>query len=307
MRSNGRRDATADHRQESDARREHLLARLPLKERIRELNGVSTAVLEAGEGPPLVLLHGAGEFAAVWLNVVPELSRTHRLIIPDLPGQGASQIIGGRPYDADDVLQWLTELIGDACPSRPIVAGHLLGGAVAARWASRHPDRLDHLVLVDTLGLSWYRPAPSFALPMAVFLARPTPATRDRLFRQCFLNRDQVRQETGTVWAMLMDYALDRARTPSVQAAIRRQTAQLGVRPIPHEELALIAVPTTVIHGRHDLQVRLDTVERAAARHGWTVHVIEDCRDDPAAEQPARLVEIIEQLTGSTESEGAER
>ncbi|MFW5898896.1 MAG: alpha/beta fold hydrolase, partial [Jiangellaceae bacterium] len=73
--------------------RETLLAAIPLSDRRRELAGVSTAVLEGGDGPPIVLLHGQGEFAAVWTAVIPDLVRTNRVIVPDLPGQGASEVV----------------------------------------------------------------------------------------------------------------------------------------------------------------------------------------------------------------------
>lgn len=281
------------NRNEGNRTRERLLAVIPLAEKIRELNGVSTAVLEGGDGPPIVLLHGQGEFAAVWLRVIPELMKTHRLVIPDLPGQGASEIAAGTVLDAEGVLQWLDELIDQTCDSPPVLAGHLLGGAIAARYAVDHGHRLTHLVLVDTMGLAWYRPSPSFAIPMMGFMARPTAKSRDRLFDQCFLDREQLRQRIGDSWEPLMDYALDRARTPSVQSALRRQITGLGMRPIPPGDLARIDVPTSLIHGRHDLQVRLKTAEEAAARYGWALHVIDDCRDDPAAEQPEAFIDAM--------------
>ena len=281
------------NRNAANQTRERLLAAIPMAEKIRELNGVSTAVLEGGDGPPIVLLHGQGEFAAVWIRVIPELMKTHHLVIPDLPGQGASEFAAGTPPDAKGVLQWLDQLIGETCDSPPVLAGHLLGGAIAARYAVDHGHRLTHLVLVDTMGLAWYRPAPIFAIPMIGFMARPTAKSRDRLFDQCFLDREQLRQRIGDSWEPLMDYALDRGRTPSVQSALRRQITGLGMRPIAPGDLARIDVPTTLIHGRHDLQKRLKTAEEAAARYGWALHVIDDCRDDPAAEQPEAFIDAM--------------
>jgi pimeloyl-ACP methyl ester carboxylesterase len=76
----GRRTAGEDAR-------ERLLSGLPVTERRSQLAGVSTAVLEGGDGPPIVLLQA--EFAAVWMRVIPELVTTHRVIAPDLPGLGA--------------------------------------------------------------------------------------------------------------------------------------------------------------------------------------------------------------------------
>ena len=59
--------------------------------------GIETAVLEGGEGPPIVLLHGPGEFAAKWLRVIPALVEGHRVIAPDLPAHGASGVPEGAP------------------------------------------------------------------------------------------------------------------------------------------------------------------------------------------------------------------
>ena len=87
-----------------DDTRERLLSGLPVTERRVQVAGVSTAVLEGGDGPPIVFLQG--EFAAVWMRVIPELLTTHRVIAPDLPGLGASEVSDGPP-DAEAVLTWL--------------------------------------------------------------------------------------------------------------------------------------------------------------------------------------------------------
>ncbi|MCA1706101.1 MAG: hypothetical protein LC808_23710, partial [Actinobacteria bacterium] len=63
--------------------RQRTLAGIPVRERRLQLAGISTAVLEGGAGPPLVLLHGPGEFAGTWLPVLAQLVRTHQVIVPD--------------------------------------------------------------------------------------------------------------------------------------------------------------------------------------------------------------------------------
>ena len=62
---------------------------------------------------------------------------------------------------------------------------------------------------------------------------------------------------------------------------------------IPSGDLDRIAVPTTLIWGRHDLGVRLSVAEAASARYGWPLHVIENARDDPAIEQPTAFLEAL--------------
>jgi pimeloyl-ACP methyl ester carboxylesterase len=278
----GRRPAGEDAR-------ERLLSGLPVTERRLQLAGVSTAVLEGGDGPPIVLLQG--EFAAVWMRVIPELVTTHRVIAPDLPGLGASEVSDGPP-DANTVLAWLDELIEQTCPIPPVLVGKGPGGALAARFAIEHGSRINRLVLVDTQGLDRYRPAPGMALSFIRVLLRPTERGLQRGFRHCFVDLDGVRAEMGERYEWMAAYALDRFRTPTVKAAMRSLMRRLA-SPIPSRDLDRIAVPTTLIWGRQDLGVRLHVAEAASARYGWPLHVIENARDDPAIEQPEAFLKAL--------------
>jgi pimeloyl-ACP methyl ester carboxylesterase len=266
------------------------------------LAGVSTAVLEGGDGPPIVLLHGPGEFAALWARVIPDLVKTHRVVAPDLPGHGASEMPDGR-LDGDRVLTWLSELIERTCSSPPALVGHLLGGAIAARFASGHGEQLSEVVLVDTFGLGWNRPALRFAVPLVAYIAHPTERTRDRFLAQCFIDFDGLRDELGERFEPFGDYSLAWARTKTAKAALRSLMPEFGTRAIPQADLARIEVPTTLIHGRHDLQTRLSVAERASARYGWPLHVIEDCRDDPAFEQPEAFLAALRTALGTSSTE----
>jgi pimeloyl-ACP methyl ester carboxylesterase len=245
-----------------------------------------------------VLLHGAGEFAACWMRVVPELVAGCRVVAPDLPGHGASEL-ADKPLDAATVVAWLGELIERTCPSPPVLVGHLLGGAIAARFAIEHPDRLSRLVLVDTYGLGRFWPTPRYALAMLAFTARPTEGTQERLFRQCTFDLDGLREQVGERGRLLEAYALDRAREPAMNAALKHLMPQLGMRAIPPAELARIAVPTALIWGRRDRQVRLGLAEAASARYGWPLHVIERAADDPAFEQPEAFLRALRGALGS--------
>lgn len=283
---------------------QRLVAAAPLRQRTLELAGVSTAVYEGGQGPPMVLLHGQGEFWAVWLKVLDDLAADHRLVVVDLPGHGDSLTFEGR-LDADRLVRWVDELVAATCDTPPVLVGHLLGGAIAARYAVEHGDRLAHLVLVDSFGLNWFRPSPRFAIPMVRFMARPTPASRDRLFDKCFTDFDQVGEGFGDLWDDLRDYALDRAQTDENDAALKAMMPRVGVPPVPRRDRDRIDVPVTLIHGRDDLQVPLRAAERASRHHGWPLHVIEDCRDDPAAERPEAFVATVRHALSNHDHEGA--
>jgi pimeloyl-ACP methyl ester carboxylesterase len=80
-------DAAGTARSVASSATDEEVAWTGLTERVLPLAGVSTAVLEGGAGPPLILLHSSGEFAALWSRVTPGLATTHRVVVPDLPGQ----------------------------------------------------------------------------------------------------------------------------------------------------------------------------------------------------------------------------
>jgi pimeloyl-ACP methyl ester carboxylesterase len=274
-----------------------LLSGLPVAERRLQLAGVSTAVLEGGSGPPIVLLHGPGDFAGMWMRVIPNLVTTHRVVAPDLPGHGTSELADGR-LDADGLRAWLSGLIDRTCPSPPVLVGHVLGGAIGARFAVNHSDRLSRLVLVDSMGLARFRPAPKFALALLAFLMRPTDRTYTRFMRQCSFDLDGLRHELGPRWEPFLAYSLERAREPNAKIA-GRLFREFGIPPISPDDLARIAVPTTLIWGRHDRANRLRIAQDATARYGWPLHVIENCADDPPRDQPLAFLEALRTALGT--------
>ncbi len=271
--------------------RAELLAELPVRELRLEICGVSTAVLEGGDGPPLVLLHGPAGNATHWMGVIPVLTASHRVIVPDLPGHGAS-VAAGSALAADQVLAWLDELVWRTCDSPPVLVGQTLGGAIAARLAISRPGRVDGLVLIDTFGLAPFQLPPDFAQALTSFLAQPDPHTHEALWRHCAFDLDTLRKRMGGRWKPFETYNLERARDPAVQAAVSALVREFGAA-IPAQELERIGVPTTLIWGRHDRATPLAVAEAASRRYGWPLEVIENASDDPPVEQPEALLRSL--------------
>jgi pimeloyl-ACP methyl ester carboxylesterase len=110
--------------------------------------------LEAGSGPPLLLVHGLGSNATMeWGRLMAPLGRTYRVLAPDLPGFGDSD----RPASADYSIPMQVEAVLAFMRARGIertrLAGISMGGWISARLAGEHPERVERLVLVAAAGM----------------------------------------------------------------------------------------------------------------------------------------------------------
>jgi pimeloyl-ACP methyl ester carboxylesterase len=101
----------------------------------------------AGEGPPLLLLHGLGGSGRYWAGLADHLNTTRTLIAPDLAGFGRSDKPSSdysRGFHLDNLDAMLAALDVDA----PLaLAGHSMGGVLAALFAARHPKRVEALAI----------------------------------------------------------------------------------------------------------------------------------------------------------------
>ena len=105
---------------------------------------------EAGEGFPLVLVHGGGPGASGWSNYnpnIPYLSQYFRVIAIDLPGWGQSQPVAYEDRDNSGVLAEFLETLGIA---KAAVVGNSMGGASVIRLAYERPDLVSHLITMGS-------------------------------------------------------------------------------------------------------------------------------------------------------------
>jgi pimeloyl-ACP methyl ester carboxylesterase len=283
---------TADHvRTTAGDGTRQLLAGVAVRERRLDPAGIPTSVLVGGEGSPLLLLHGPGGSAVHFAWALPGLVAAHHVIVPDLPGHGVAG--AADPPDAGRVLRWLDELITATCASPPALVGCALGGAIAARYAADHGDRISRLVLVDSLGLTPFAPAPEFGQALGAFIAQPTDTTHDALWAHCARDLDRLRDRLAKQWDTFRALNVERARRPETQAMLGRMMEDFGEPAIAPEDLDRIHVPTALIWGRDDRATPLAIAEAAGARHGWPLYVIEDSADDPPIEQPDAFVRAL--------------
>lgn len=137
------------------------------------------SVLEAGEGPPLICLHGLGGTKASFMTTVSALApQGHRVIAIDLPGFGDSSKPHSAAFDAPWFAEAVVELLDALGMERASFAGNSMGGRIAVELGIGHADRVERLVLLAP-ALAWLRERPwrwllQMPLPRLGYL-QPTP------------------------------------------------------------------------------------------------------------------------------------
>jgi pimeloyl-ACP methyl ester carboxylesterase len=264
--------------------RGRLLARLPVTERRLRLAGASTTLLEGGDGPPMILLHGGiGSGGIVWGPVITPLAENARVIVPDLPGLGESQPVP----QMDEVMfsDWLAEVIRTTCEEPPTLLAHSLLGGLAARFANHHGDLLRRLVLIGVPGVGPYHMPLGLLIAASWFDLKPSQRSGARYADWAFLDPARTRHRDPEWFDAFMDYQVSKGRVPHVRRTMR-QLIKTCTKEIPDADLGRIDVPTALIWGRADGMVRLRIAELASARFGWPLQVIEDAGHVPMVEQP---------------------
>lgn len=102
--------------------------------------------IEAGEGHPVLLLHGSGPGATGWSNFAPNiehLAKSFRVIAPDMPGWGESDSVAAAKRDH---VQTALELLDALGIDRAAFVGNSMGGMTSVRFATTHAERISHLI-----------------------------------------------------------------------------------------------------------------------------------------------------------------
>jgi haloacetate dehalogenase len=145
-----------------------------------------------GAGPPLLLLHGYPQTNVIWHKIAPTLATKFRLVIPDLPGYGWSEVARARPdhapYTKRAMANAMIELMEALGHARFALVGHDRGGRVGYRLALDHPGRLSRLAVIDIVPTHtmWHEMDAALAYKVWhwTFLALPAP------FPETMIGRD---------------------------------------------------------------------------------------------------------------------
>jgi pimeloyl-ACP methyl ester carboxylesterase len=222
-------------------------------------NGIATNYLEAGNGAPLVFIHGSGPGVTAYANwrlSMPVLAEHYHCYAPDMVGFGFTERPVGVSYR---LATWVDQLLGflDALQlSRVSLVGNSFGGAIALGLAVNYPERVDKLVLMGSVGVRF---ALTEALD-AVWGYEPSLPNMRQLLDYFAYSRKLVTDELAEV----------RYRA-SIQPGFQESFASMFPAPrqrwvdamvTPDAQIAALPNQTLIVHGRDDQVIPLTNSSR---------------------------------------------
>ncbi len=276
---------------------------LGLQEHSIYVEGLPIRYLAAGEGPPLVLLHGVGDNALDWAWVMPALARTHRVYAPDLPGSAGSARPKGDDYSPASFERFLNAFLDALEVERAVVIGNSLGGLVGLRLALAKPERVTALGLLASAGLG-RRISPalrSLAIPgyggLAVAWGKRRPGAAQRALGRAAL----LFGRPGGIPVKWLKEQYRLARQPGFLeaqlATLRAQVGLRGQRQLMLDRLPSLRVPTLVVWGERDRVLPYAQAREAISRiPNGSLELIPNCGHLPQVERPDHLTKILERF-----------
>ena len=250
---------------------------------------------EAGEGPPVVLLHGWPTSSFLWRDVMKPIARRHRVIAPDLPGFGASPKPPGAAYTFAFFEEALDELLDALGVEETAIAGHDIGGPIALHWALGRRERVTHIALLNTL----VYPELSDAAVQFVHACR-TPGLREQLTSPAGLAAAMKLgvADPATITDEVLEGVTAPFRSDEDRLALARAGIGLELDVVAEmaRELPGLRTPLRVIYGEQDriLPDIADTVARLRrdVPHA-EVTALAGCGHFLQEEEPERVGELL--------------
>jgi pimeloyl-ACP methyl ester carboxylesterase len=256
--------------------------------------GARIRFVEAGDGPPLVLVHDYLASHVAWDDVLPGLAQRFRVIAPDLPGFGESE----KPapsryrYDFEAFSESLVDLVAAIGLSRLSLCGHAMGGAVALTLAATHAHLVEKLVLVNALVYP--------SRPDALARIASVPFLGPLLFKQMlgrtlFRNRFLADTPSGTNAgsSRRVDHLFDLFDVPAArEAAYATMRAMLDTRPLT-ASIPRVTTPALVVWGRENRALPVSEGRRLSRELGGSRFEVIDCGASPAEERPGAFTQVV--------------
>jgi pimeloyl-ACP methyl ester carboxylesterase len=260
------------------------------------------SVNEAGDGPPVILLHGLGATKVSLLPTVAALASTHRAIAVDLPGFGDSVKPIRSAYDARFFARAVVALLDALGLERADVVGNSMGGRIALELGLSHPERVGRLGLLAP-SLAWLRGRPWAPLLRLVDprlgLLQPAPRPLVEAIVRHVVPGAQEEWTAAGIDEFLRSYLTARGRAAFYAAARNIYLeAPYGPRGL-WSRLPELAAPSLFVWGRQDHLVPIGFERHVREALPSAFHLELDCGHVPQLEAPAQTHEALLAFLGA--------
>ncbi len=230
------------------------------------VNGLNIRYFTGGQGEPLVIIHGGGDGARVWLNNAEELSKYYSVYIPDLPGFGRSQSVNDR-FRLSEFVKFVEDFSSRLGLDSFYLMGHSIGGGIALHYALKFPEKVKGLVLVS----SW-----CLGIEAALWVRLMSYPALCRSFGEAGIVISK-----GIKWLARLFYAPFRLANPVTRVKMDIGMTMItfrGQTTVLRERLCELAMPTLVIWGDGDQVVPASHAYAAAELiPDCQLHVFQGC------------------------------
>lgn len=219
----------------------------------------------SGKGPAVVLLHGYPESHAIWENFRKELSKSFKVITPDLPGLGQSELLAGI-QSMEMMATAIKALLDHEGIKKCVMAGHSMGGYVSLAFAELFPEMLDGLCLFHSMALGDTSEAKT---------NRDRTIALIRRNKNNFLNQfipNLFAEQNRESFDLIIRQMKETASACSSEALIACISG-MKLRPNRESVLSSLKVPVLFIFGKHDSRMPLDLMlpQTALPRISFTI------------------------------------
>ena len=260
-----------------------------------EIDGMQVHYRVEGKGMPIVLIHGTGASLHTWDDWTLKLKENYQVIRMDLPAFGLTGPNKSGDYSIKQYTQFLEEFVVKMKLDSMFLAGNSLGGNIAWNYASKNPEKVQKLILVDASGLPTNKPQPwIFKMAKTPVLSKlflyitPRNIIEDNL-KQVYEDDTKI---SDALITRFHDMALREGNRKAFvdRAKIDFTTSEASKK----EQLQNIQTPTLLIWGAKDTWIPLDNGKRMdALLPNSKLVVLQNSGHVPMEENPKESFKVL--------------
>jgi pimeloyl-ACP methyl ester carboxylesterase len=244
----------------------------------------------------VVMVHGFTGSKENWYPLARELRGRYRIVIPDLPGWGASERKPNADYGFDAQAERVADFIRAVSPDKPVVLlGHSMGGGIAALVAARHPELVARVGLLDAAGVRFH----DNRFGEEVLAGRNPFAVTDEASLHAYLDvlfYDKTKAP-AIPWPASVGFIRHRRADAAFEQSVLDEIGRGPERFLPGEEAANIHQPALLLWCRQDAVIDASALDLYAARMPQARKVLLDgCGHMSITEQPHNVAVAVEDL-----------